>query len=160
MVTLIRILRHTFRFPMQSALSLLMALSCASLVLVLPSITMEFIDVIIAKKRPDLIIPTALIGISAILLRQAIFTLRTYYNNSLELKLTHLIRLELYDKLQRLPVKWFDSNSSGEVMSRVANDVPATNRIIIEGVDQAIAALFQFLIVVGYMFGTRGNLLW
>ncbi len=152
MVTLIRILRHTFRFPMQSALSLLMALSCASLVLVLPSITMEFIDVIIAKKRPDLIIPTALIGISAILLRQAIFTLRTYYNNSLELKLTHLIRLELYDKLQRLPVKWFDSNSSGEVMSRVANDVPATNRIIIEGVDQAIAALFQFLIVVGYMF--------
>ena len=113
---------------------------------------MEFIDVIIAKKRPDLIIPTALIGISAILLRQAIFTLRTYYNNSLELKLTHLIRLELYDKLQRLPVKWFDSNSSGEVMSRVANDVPATNRIIIEGVDQAIAALFQFLIVVGYMF--------
>jgi len=152
MVTLVRILRHTFRFPLQSAFSLLMAVACTVLVLVLPGVTMQFIDVIIAKKRPDLIIPTAAIGIGAILLRQAIFTLRTYYNNSLEMKLTHLVRVELYDKLQRLPVKWFDSNSSGEIMSRVANDVPTTNRVIIEGVDQAIAAVLQFLIVMGYMF--------
>lgn len=152
MSTLARILRHTFRFPLQSALSLLMAVACTVLVLVLPGITMQFIDVIIAKKRPDLILPTAAIGIGAILVRQILFTLRTYYNNSLELKLTHLIRVELYDKLQRLPVKWFDSNSSGEIMSRIANDVPTTNRIIIEGVDQAIAAVLQFVIVIGYMF--------
>lgn len=152
MATLVRILRHTFRFPMQSLLSLLMAVACTALVLVLPGITMQFIDVIIAKNRPDLIIPTAAIGMGAILLRQLLFTLRTYFNNQLELKLTHLIRVELYDKLQRLPVKWFDSNSSGEIMSRVANDVPTTNRVIIEGVDQAIAAILQFLIVLGYMF--------
>jgi ATP-binding cassette, subfamily B, bacterial len=152
MATLLRILRHTFRFPMQSGLSLLMAVMCTCLVLVLPGITMQFIDVIIAKKRPDLIIPTAAIGIGAILARQALFTLRTFFNNALELKLTHLIRVELYDKLQRLPVNWFDANSSGEIMSRVANDVPTTNRVIIEGVDQAIAAILQFLIVVGYMF--------
>ena len=147
-----RILRHTFRFPMQSALSLLMAFACTLLVLVLPGITMRFIDVIIGQNRPDLIIPTAAIGIGAILVRQLLFTLRTYFNNSLELKLTHLIRVELYDKLQRLPVKWFDVNSSGEIMSRVANDVPTTNRVVIEGVDQAIAAVLQFLVVVGYMF--------
>jgi ATP-binding cassette subfamily B protein len=151
MAILVRILRHTFRYPLQSALSLLMAVACTVLVLVLPGITSRFIDVIIGQKRPDLIIPTAAMGIGAILLRQALFTLRTYYNNSLELKLTHLIRVELYDKLQRLPVKWFDSNSSGEIMSRVANDVPTTNRVIIEGVDQAIAAVLQFLIVMGYM---------
>ncbi|MES2981680.1 MAG: ABC transporter ATP-binding protein [Verrucomicrobiota bacterium] len=152
MPTLLRILRHTFRFPMQSAFSLLLAILCTLLVLVLPGITMQFIDVILAKNRPDLIIPTAAIGIGAILLRHALFTLRTYYNSLLELKLTHLIRVELYDKLQRLPVKWFDTNSSGEIMSRVANDVPTTNRIIIDGVDQAIAALLQFIMVLGYMF--------
>ena len=152
MIILLRILRHTFRYPWHSALSLLMAVACTLLVLVLPGITMQFIDVIIAQKRPELIIPTAAIGIAAIFIRQALFTLRTYFNNSVELKLTHLIRVELYDKLQRLPLKWFDSNSSGEIMSRIANDVPATNRIIIEGVDQAIAAVLQFLIVLGYMF--------
>lgn len=152
MPTLVRILRHTFRFPLQSALSLAMAVACTLLVLVLPGITMVFIDEIIDKRRPDLIVPTAAIGIGAILARQTLFTLRTYFNNHLELKLTHLIRVELYDKLQRLPVKWFDMNSSGEIMSRVANDVPTANRVIIEGVDQALAALMQFVIVVGYMF--------
>ena len=152
MPTLLRILRHTFRFPLQSTISLGMAILCTSLVLVLPGITMRFIDVIIGKNRPDLILPTAAIGIGAILIRQLLFTLRTYFNNSLELKLTHLIRVELYDKLQRLPVKWFDSTSSGEIMSRVADDVPTTNRVIIEGVDQAIAAILQFIIVLSYMF--------
>ncbi len=151
MKTLKRILKHTFRFPNRSALSLLMAISCTLLVLVLPGITMQFIDVIIAKNRPDLILPTAAVGIAALLLRQALVTGRTYLNHALELKLTHLIRLELYDKLQRLPVKWFDSNSSGEIMSRISTDVPATNRVIIEGVDQAIAAVLQFIIVIGFM---------
>jgi len=128
-----------------------MAILCTSLVLVLPGITVQFIDVIIGKNRPDLILSTAAIGVGAILARQILFTLRTYFNNSLELKLTHLIRLELYDKLQRLPVKWFDSNSSGEIMSRVADDVPTMDRVVIEGIDQAIAAILQFLIIIGYM---------
>lgn len=151
MSVLARILRHTFRFPLQSSLSLVMAVACTSLVLVLPAVTMRFIDVIIAKNRPDLIFSTAAIGVAAIFARQLLFTLRTYVNNSLELKLTHLVRVELYDKLQRLPIKWFDKNSSGEIMSRVADDVPTMDRVIIDGVDQALAALLQFLIVMGYM---------
>jgi len=151
MHTLLRILRHTWRFPLRSTFSLLLAVACTSLVLVLPGITMRFIDVIIGKNRPDLILSTAAIGIGAIFARQLLFTLRTYLNNALELKLTHLVRVELYDKLQRLPVKWFDSNSSGEIMSRVADDVPTMDRVVIEGIDQAVAALLQFLIVMGYM---------
>ncbi len=151
MSILLRILRHTFRFPMRSLLSLVLAVCCTSLVLVLPGVTQRFVDEIIGKNRPDLIIPTAAIGIGAILARQLLFTLRTYVNNALELKLTHLVRVELYDKLQRLPVKWFDSNSSGEIMSRVADDVPTMDRVMIEGVDQALAAVLQFLIVLGYL---------
>jgi ATP-binding cassette subfamily B protein/subfamily B ATP-binding cassette protein MsbA len=149
---LLRILRHTFRFPLQSLLSLLMAVVCTGLVLVLPGVTMQFIDVIIGKNRPDLIPQTAAIGVAAILARQVLFTLRGYVNHSLELKLTHMVRVELYDKLQRLPVKWFDSNSSGEIMSRVADDVPTMDRVMIEGVDQAFAAALQFLMVAAYMF--------
>lgn len=152
MSTLARILRHTFRFPLQSMISLVMAVLCTLLVLVLPGVTMRFIDVVIGQKRPELILSTAAIGIGAILLRQLLFTLRTYVNNALELKLTHLVRVELYDKLQRLPVKWFDSNASGEIMSRVADDVPTMDRVMIEGVDQALAAVLQFAIVLGYMF--------
>ncbi len=146
-----RLIRHTLRFPLMSGLSLLMAVACTSLVLVLPGVTMRFIDTIIGQNRPDLIVSTALIGAGAILARQILFTLRGTLNHALELKLTHLIRVELYDKLQRLPVRWFDKNSSGEIMSRVADDVPAMDKVIVEGLDQALAALLQFLIVIGYL---------
>jgi ATP-binding cassette, subfamily B, bacterial len=151
MSTLRRIIRHTLRFPLGSLLSLLLAVICTALVLVLPAVTMRFIDVIIPQKRHDLILSTALMGIGAIAARQFLFTLRTYFNNILEMRITHLIRVELYDKLQRLPVKWFDTNSSGEIMTRVADDVPTMDRVVIEGIDQALAALLQFLIVLGYM---------
>lgn len=147
-----RLIRHTLRFPLMSGHSLLMAVACTSLVLVLPGVTMRFIDTVIGENRPDLIVSTALIGAGAILARQILFTVRGTLNHALELKLTHLIRVELYDKLQRLPVRWFDKNSSGEIMSRVADDVPAMDKVIVEGLDQALAALlqFQFLIVIGY----------
>jgi ATP-binding cassette subfamily B protein/subfamily B ATP-binding cassette protein MsbA len=151
LATLLRILRHTLRFPLSSGLSLLMAVACTSLVLVLPGVTMQFVDVVIKQQRPDLILPTVAVGLGAILVRQVLFTLRSYFNNALELKITHLIRVELYDKLQRLPVKWFDSNSSGEIMSRVAEDVPSMDRVLIEGTDTALAAVLQFLIIVAYM---------
>jgi ATP-binding cassette, subfamily B, bacterial len=148
---MLRLIRHTLRFPLMSGLSLLMAVACTSLVLVLPGVTMRFIDTVIGQNRPDLIVSTALIGAGAILARQILFTLRGTLNHALELKLTHLIRVELYDKLQRLPVRWFDKNSSGEIMSRVADDVPAMDKVIVEGLDQALAALLQFLIVIGYL---------
>jgi ATP-binding cassette subfamily B protein/subfamily B ATP-binding cassette protein MsbA len=151
MPTLFRLLRHTLRFPVRSAVSLFLAICCTLLVLVLPGVTMRFIDVIIRENRPDLIVSTAGIGIAAIFVRQILFALRTYWNNILELKLTHEIRRELYDKLQRLPVKWFDKTQSGEIMARVADDVPTMDRVIVEGVDQAIAAVIQFVVVIGYM---------
>lgn len=151
MPTFLRILRHTLRFPARTIISLVLAVLCTGLVLVLPGVTMRFVDVIVPEKRFDLILPTAALGIGAILARQILFTLRAWFNNILELKLVHLMRVELYDKLQRLPVRWFDSNSSGEIMSRVAEDVPTMDRVLIEGADQAVAAALQFLIVVGFM---------
>lgn len=151
MHTLGRLLRLTWRHPWACMLSLLMGIVCTALVLVLPGVTMRFVDVVIGQNRPDLILSTAAVGCGAIALRQLLFTLRGYWNNALELKLTHQIRVEVYDKLQRLPVKWFDSNASGETMSRVSSDVPAMDKVIIEGIDQGVTAVLQFAIVLGWM---------
>jgi ATP-binding cassette subfamily B protein/subfamily B ATP-binding cassette protein MsbA len=139
-------------YPWRAAISLLMAVACTSLVLVLPTVTQRFIDDVIGQKRYDLLIPTVLLGVGSIFVQQILFTLRTYANNALEQRLTHDIRSSLYDKLQRLPIKWFDSNSSGEIMSRVADDVPAMDRMIVETIDQTVPAILQFFIIMIWMF--------
>lgn len=132
--------------------SLVMAVVCTLLVLVLPSVTKTLVDDVIGKRREDLLVITGMLGIGAIFLRQVLFTLRTYGNNAWEQRLTHDLRTALYNKLQRLPIKWFDTKSSGEIMSRVASDVPATDRVIVETIDQAIPAFLQFGIIAGWMF--------
>ena len=57
-----------------------------------------------------------LLGIFATYMQQRI--LITVTQNSIE-----NIRNELFEKLQKLPVKYFDANSTGEIMSRFTNDV-------------------------------------
>lgn len=152
MAVLKRVFQLVLHYPGRAATSLVMAILCTVLVLALPAVTQILVTEVMDKGRLDLLVPTAGIGIGAILLRQVLFTLRTYGNNALEQILIHDLRRKLYDKLQRLPIKWFDSNSSGEIMSRVANDVPATDSMIVGTIDQAIPAVLQFLIMAGWMF--------
>ncbi|MHA3774927.1 ABC transporter ATP-binding protein [Verrucomicrobiota bacterium sgz303538] len=148
---MLRIFRRAFAYPGRALASLIMAVACTLLVLVLPSVTKTLVDEVIGKRREDLLISTGLLGIGAIFLRQFLFTLRTYGNNAWEQRLTHDLRTALYNKLQRLPIKWFDTHSSGEIMSRVASDVPTTDRVIVETIDQAIPAVLQFVIIAGWM---------
>ena len=151
MTVLSRVFKLVLKYPWRAAASLAMAVVCTLLVLVLPTVTQVLVDEVIGRRRQDLLLQTAALGIGAIFLRQLLFTLRTYGNNALEQRLVHDLRRRLYDKLQRLPIKWFDSNSSGEIMSRVASDVPSTDRIIVETIDQAIPAVLQFFIIAGWM---------
>lgn len=129
-----------------------LALVGTSLVLVIPAIARQFTDVIIAERRPDLILRTTLIGLGAIALRQVLLSLRSLIAHSLEARLVHDLRVRLFDKLQRQPVRWFDRNASGEIMSRVADDVPAMERVLVETLDIALPALFQFLAILGALF--------
>jgi ATP-binding cassette subfamily B protein len=152
MSVLLRVFKLVLAYPGRAFASLVMAVVCTVLVLVLPTVTKVLVDDVIGKGRQDLLFQTGALGIGAIFLRQLLFTLRTYGNNALEQRLIHDLRTALYNKLQRLPIKWFDTNSSGEIMSRVASDVPTTDRVIVETIDQAIPAVLQFAIMACWMF--------
>lgn len=152
MAVLKRVFQLVLNYPGRAATSLTMAVLCTVLVLVLPTVTEVLVTEVMKKGRSELLFKTAALGIGAIFLRQVLFTLRTYGNNALEQRLIHDLRKKLYDKLQRLPIKWFDTNSSGEIMSRVASDVPSTDRVIVETIDQTIPAILQFFIMAGWMF--------
>lgn len=149
---LFRLFKRATLYRGRAILVFLLAIAGTALVLVLPAIAKQFTDVVIAQNRRDLLIPTALIGLTAIILRQVLLSLRSLAAQSLEARLVHDLRVELYDKLQRLPVRWFDRNSSGEIMSRVADDVPAMDRVIVDGIDTALAAILQFTLILAALF--------
>lgn len=53
------------------------------------------------------------------------------------------IRKDLFEKIQRLPLKYFDTNSSGDLMSRLTNDVDNINMTLSQSVTQFVAGIIN-----------------
>jgi ATP-binding cassette subfamily B protein/subfamily B ATP-binding cassette protein MsbA len=158
MSTLRRIFRYAFRYRWRALLAFVLAVTGTLLVLVMPAMTQRFIDDIIPHQKWDLILPTAALAVGAIALRQVLFTARMLSNNAFEQAVVHDLRRELYDKIQRLPMRWFDNQPTGDIMTRVGSDVPAIEKVIVDGIDQALSGLLQFLIVLGFLLSQHVGL--
>ncbi|HEY2572653.1 MAG TPA: ABC transporter transmembrane domain-containing protein, partial [Verrucomicrobiaceae bacterium] len=146
------LLRFMARYPGRIALGLAMAIAGTLLGFVFPGVTQWFLDDIIPHHRFDRIAPAGLLAWSAFALRQFFFSMRTVANNTFELRMTFDLRSELHHKIQHLPLKWFDRQSTGDILTRMADDVPATQRVILDGVDQGVPAILQALLTAGVMF--------
>ena len=76
----------------------------------------------------------------------------TYYQNIVIVKISQRvsakIRKELFTALQKLPLKYFDNNSSGDLMSRLTNDVDNINTTLSQSVTQLFSGIIN---VVGML---------
>ena len=55
------------------------------------------------------------------------------------------VRVDMFDKMQTLPVKYFDTHTHGDIMSYYTNDVDALRQLISQSVPQG---LFSFVSIV------------
>ncbi|MFZ4763918.1 MAG: ABC transporter ATP-binding protein [Roseimicrobium sp.] len=155
-------LRHLFgfasRYPGRVALGLTMALFGTLLGFVLPNTTRWLIDEIIPQRDTARLWSVSVLTLAAMFVRQLLYTFRTLANNAFQLRMTYDLRSRLHDKIQHLPLKWFDRQSTGDIIVRMSDDVPATQRIILEGVDQFLPALLQIGITAAIMFSLHVKL--
>src|SRR5579872_1464233 len=86
------------------------------------------------------------------LLRDVFSSLRILINNALEQRVIFDMRRDVYGRLQRLPVNYFDQRASGDLMTRVIEDVNSVERILIDGIEQGTVALLSILIVPVILF--------
>ena len=55
------------------------------------------------------------------------------------------IRKDLYEKIQYLPLKYFDTHSSGDLMSRLTNDIDNINMTLSQSITQLISGLINVI---------------
>ena len=110
-----------------------------------PMLTQWLVDRVIGGHRADQL-PWAAGGLlAAFLVRDLANSLRIRLNNTLEQNVILDIRRELYARLQRLPVSWFDQRTSGDLATRVLEDVNAVERLLIDGTEQGTVALLSLV---------------
>src|SRR5881628_2251296 len=109
-------------------------------------------------KRLELLAPMMLALLGAFLFRDFFNSLRIRINNTFEQNVIYDMRREVYARLQRLPVNYFDQRSSGDLMTRVIEDVNSVERVLIDGTEQGTVALLSVVGVLGFMLHTNPRL--
>jgi ABC-type multidrug transport system fused ATPase/permease subunit len=131
-------------------------LACAILgtlmVIVFPSVTKWIIDDVVRANRPDKLLPLILLAAVAFLVQHLFNSLRIILNNTFEQKVIFDLRSDLYSHIQLLPLRWFDNRATGDLMTRVIEDVNSVERVLIDGIEQGVVAVLQIVIVVAVMF--------
>lgn len=60
-------------------------------------------------------------------------------------ELTLSLRKEVSEKISRLPLRYFDTHKTGDIMSRITNDLEKVSSVIQVGLMQLISAIFTIL---------------
>src|SRR6187551_1553504 len=152
MKTVWRVLAYLKRYPWLAAGTLACAILGTLMVIVFPSVTKWIIDDVINGHHRELLLPLLLVGAVAYLLQQGLNSVRIILNNTFEQKVIFDLRSDLYSHIQLLPLRWFDNRATGDLMTRVIEDVNSVERVLIDGIEQGVVAVLQIVIVVAVMF--------
>src|SRR5712671_6499110 len=123
-----------------------------------PKLTQFIIDDVIRKKQADRLTYIMLGLLGAFLLRDFFNSLRILINNTFEQNVIYDMRRDVYARLQRLPVNYFDQRASGDLMTRIVEDVNSVERVLIDGTEQGTVALLSVIGVLAFLFSINPTL--
>ena len=138
-----RISKYLFEHKVLFAITLLLACLMTGVSISVPTVIQEVLDNIFQSdsfENDVLMYGILLIGIM-FLGKEILNCLRIRVNNKLEQRVIFKIRKDLHDKLLDLPISFYDRRKSGEIASRVVEDVQNVERAILDGTEQGIIAL-------------------
>ena len=99
------------------------------------------------------------IFLAVIYILSAVFSFIQHYTMAVvTLKMSYRMRGELSDKINRLPQKFFNTTSQGDILSRITNDVSTLQQGLTNSLPMIISATTQFIGCLVMMFVTEWHL--
>src|SRR4029079_13259718 len=152
MKTIWRVFAYLKRYPVLGISMLACAITSTSMIIVAPVVTRRIINEVINGHHRELLLPLLLVGAVAFIFQNGLNSLRLLINNTFEQRVIFDLRSDLYSHIQLLPLRWFDNRATGDLMTRILEDVTAVERVLIDGIDQGTIAVLQIVIVLAVMF--------
>ena len=153
MKSILRVFGYIKHYPFHALAQLACAIGMTLATFVFPNATRHVIDEIIPfpARHGEFGFWVAMTFLGFVI-KEGLNGLRIMVNNIFEQKVIYDIRSDLYDKIQRLPLRWFDTRRTGDVMTRVVEDVTNMERVLIDGIEQGLVAVLQVLGVGACLF--------
>jgi ABC-type multidrug transport system fused ATPase/permease subunit len=119
--------------------------------LVLPGSTKFLIDDVVQKQRQELLMPLAA-AVGAAVLIQAITSFALVQLLSLSAqRLIADMRIKVQGHIGRLPVRYYDANKTGSLVSRIMSDVEGVRNLVGTGLVEFVGGVFTALIAFGLL---------
>ncbi|MDR3404351.1 MAG: ABC transporter ATP-binding protein [Chthoniobacter sp.] len=151
MKTVFRVFAYVRRYPWMATAMLVCAVLGTLMVVVFPKVTQMIIDDV-RHGRGDRLWPLVLVAAASFFARDFLNAIRIVVNNAFEQRVIFDLRSDLYAHIQQLPLTWFDNRATGDIMTRLLEDVTAVERVLIDGIEQGVIAVFQIAIVTTMLF--------
>ena len=158
--TIKKVLDYIQRYWFYLGLSIVLAAVTVALTLYIPILTGRAVDLIITKGQVDFA------GILVILERMAVIIILTAAaqwvmnacNNKITYNVIRDIRKEAFERIEHLPLKYIDSHSYGEVVSRVIADVDQFADGLLMGFTQFFTGIVTILGTLIFMLTISVNI--
>ncbi len=146
-----RLLRYLapYRGRVAGAVGILLGISL--LELIGPWLTKVAIDQAIPRGDVELLGILAAVYLAALLLTYLLEFGQTLLTTWLGQRIMFDIRREIFGKLQRQSLRYFDRNPVGRLMTRVTNDVEVLNQLFSSGIVTVFGDVFTLLFIIGVM---------
>lgn len=145
--TLKEVLKYIKKYMFYVALSVVFAAATVAMTLYVPILTGDAIDLIVGKGNVDFsavyaIVKKIIIVVGLTALSQWIMNI---CNNKITYGVIRDIRKDAFEKLEILPLKYIDSHSHGDIVSRVITDVDTFADGLLMGFTQLFTGVITIL---------------
>jgi ATP-binding cassette, subfamily B, multidrug efflux pump len=148
--TIIRLLKYFKSEKKVMASITLMVLIDSVLVIYIPLLIGKSIDLIdISKFSPSIFNITIITLISFYLIDSIINLCKQFIVINMSQRVVKNIRTSVFDKLQGLPISYFDTHYKGDLMSRITNDIDNISSGISSSIIQIITSIIT---IIGTIF--------
>lgn len=160
MKTIWRVSKYLFRYKGLFGLTLLLAVGMTIAGIAVPRVIQWTLEHIVQQGEVSQLWKAPVLIGGLFLLSEVFNSMRIRVNNTLEQKVLVDLRAELHTKLMDLPVSFYDQRKSGEIASRVIEDVQDLERGLLDGTEQGVSSLLMVVGISVMLFVTEPRLAW
>ena len=131
---LLRLLRYLAPFRLQLLGALILIIITALVQALGPALIAHAIDVNITQKDLQGLTKTMFLLLGVYIVGLLSQSGQGYLIGWVGQRFISQLRVDIFDKIQSLPLAFFDQNKAGDLMSRLVNDIQTINQLLSQGI--------------------------
>lgn len=147
-----RLLKSLKPYRWYVALGILLSMLVSGMEAIRPYFTKIAVDVNIANNDKHGLLLTALLFFAVLAVRGVVQYFSAYLTQWIGQRTIFDLRMQIFEHLQRLNIKFFDKNPIGRLITRVTNDVEVLNEMFSSGVVMVFTDVFTIIGILFFMF--------